>query len=69
MADFYLSCCSTVDLTPAWMEKRELKYECFTYTLDGYEYPDDMGVTMSPQELFKRMAAGAQTIHFRHHDI
>ena len=61
MADFYLSCCSTVDLTPAWMEKRELKYECFTYTLDGYEYPDDMGVTMSPQELFKRMAAGAQT--------
>lgn len=61
MADFYLSCCSTVDLNPEWMKKRDLRYVCFKYTLDGVEYPDDMGVSMPSEELFRRMSAGAQT--------
>lgn len=61
MADFCLSCCSTVDLHPEWMEKRALRYVCFQYTLDGVEYPDDMGVTMPSEELFRRMSNGAET--------
>lgn len=61
MADFFLSCCSTVDLNPEWMEKRALRYVCFQYTLDGVEYPDDMGVTMPSEELFRRMSNGAET--------
>ncbi len=61
MADFCLSCCSTVDLNPEWMEKRALRYVCFQYTLDGVEYPDDMGVTMPSEELFRRMSNGAET--------
>lgn len=35
MADFCLSCCSTVDLDPERMKQRNLRYVCFQYTLDG----------------------------------
>lgn len=61
MSNFCLSCCSTVDLNPERMKKRDLRYVCFKYTLDGVEYPDDMGVSMPSEELFRRMSAGAQT--------
>lgn len=61
MSDFCLSCCSTVDLSPEWMKKRDLSYVCFRYTLDGTEYLDDMGVSMPSEELFRRMSDGAET--------
>ena len=37
MSDFCLSCCSTVDLSPEWVKKRDLRYVRFRYTLDGTE--------------------------------
>lgn len=61
MADYCLSCCSTVDLTPEQMKARDIRYVCFHFTLDGTEYADDMGVSLSSEELFRRMSAGAQT--------
>lgn len=61
MGNYCLSCCSAVDLTPERMKQRDLHYVCFRYTLDGTEYPDDMGVTMSSEELFDRMRKGAET--------
>lgn len=61
MSQYCLSCCSTVDLTPERMRERDLRYVCFKYTLDGTEYPDDMGVSMESEELFHRMSAGAET--------
>lgn len=61
MANYCLSCCSTVDLTPEHMRERDIRYVCFHFTLDGVEYPDDMGVSMSSEELFRRMSAGAET--------
>lgn len=61
MSDYYLSCCSTVDLSPEHMRKRNLRYVCFKFMLDNTEYPDDMGVTMPSEELFHRMEHGAET--------
>ncbi|MBS5135924.1 MAG: DegV family protein [Oscillospiraceae bacterium] len=61
MGNYCLSCCSAVDLTPERMKQRDLHYVCFRYTLDGTEYPDDIGVTMSSEELFDRMRKGAET--------
>lgn len=61
MYNYCLSCCSTADLTLERMKERDLRYVCFTYTLDGVPYPDDMGVTMPSEELFRRMANGAET--------
>lgn len=61
MSNYCLSCCSTVDLTPERMKERDLHYVCFHYTVDGVPYADDMNVSMPSEELFRRMAQGAQT--------
>ena len=58
MPDYCLSCCSAVDLTPKQMEQRNIHYVCFQYTVDEEVYADDMGVSMSSEELFERMAHG-----------
>lgn len=61
MNQYCLSCCSTVDLTPEHMRKRNLRYVCFRFTVGDVEYPDDMGLSMPSEELFYKMANGAET--------
>lgn len=60
MSDYIVSCCSAADLSPEWMEKRDLKYICFTFSLNGVEYKDDLWVSMKPAELYRRMLAGEE---------
>ena len=59
MADYILSCCSTADLTKEHFEERDIHYVCFHYAIDGQEYMDDLGVSMSFEEFYARMAKGA----------
>lgn len=59
MRDYILSCCSTADLTREHFERRNIKYVCFHYTMDGVEYPDDLGETMSFEEFYQRVSGGA----------
>ncbi len=40
---FLLSCESTVDMPYAYMERRGVSVLFYSYTVDGREYPDDMG--------------------------
>ncbi|MBQ1423665.1 MAG: DegV family EDD domain-containing protein, partial [Lachnospiraceae bacterium] len=61
MSDYCISCSSTVDLSNEYMRERGIPYVCFHYEMNGLEYPDDMGKTMSPEELFRRMKNGAET--------
>ncbi len=61
MSDYCLTCCSTADLTDKHFTKRGIRYVCFHFSLDGEEYLDDMGKSVSPEELFQRMVDGAQT--------
>ena len=61
MADYIVSCCSTADLTKEHMEARDIKYACFHYELDGKEYLDDLGQSMSLPEFYKAMENGAMT--------
>lgn len=60
MADFILTCCSTADLSKEHFEAIDVKYVCFHYTMDGKEYPDDLGVTMPFSEFYKRISEGAE---------
>ncbi|MEI3084789.1 MAG: hypothetical protein V8S87_01610 [Oscillospiraceae bacterium] len=53
MADYILSCCSTADLTKEHFEERDIHYVCFHYAIDGQEYMDDLGVSMSFEEFYK----------------
>lgn len=61
MNDYILSCSSTVDLTPQQLKERDIRYVLFHFLLDDQEYIDDMGQSISPEELYQRMLAGAET--------
>ena len=61
MADYILSGCSTADLTEAQFIKRDIKYACFHYMLDGVDYIDDLGKTMPLDEFYAAMQNGAET--------
>ena len=59
MADYMLSCESTVDVTPELLASRNIEYVCFNYELDGVSLKDDFGQTNSPAQLYAKMLAGA----------
>ena len=61
MADYILSGCSAADLSREHFERIGVKYICFHYTMDGVDYPDDLGQTLSAEAFYERMASGALT--------
>ena len=61
MGDFILSCCSTADLSVEHFKEREISYICFHYYMDGKEYADDLGQSMSFSEFYGRMVSGSET--------
>ena len=61
MADYILSGCSAADLSREHFERIGVKYICFHYTMDGVDYPDDLGQTLSAEAFYERMASGAVT--------
>ena len=61
MGDYVLSCCSTADLSKERFEKRQIQYVCFHFELGGKEYLDDLGASVPPEELYRRMIAGEDT--------
>lgn len=61
MSDYVISCCSTVDLGREQLENRDIKYIYFHYELDGRYYDDDLWETMSSEEFYRAMEAGADT--------
>lgn len=58
MSNYILSCCSTADLTKEHMKEKNLNYVNFHYTLNGVEYPDDLGQTQSFEEFYSIMRKG-----------
>ena len=61
MSDYIISCCSTADLTKEHFEKRDIRYICFHYELDGVQYPDDLGESMPFDKFYQAMVDGADT--------
>ncbi|NLL48452.1 MAG: DegV family protein [Firmicutes bacterium] len=59
MSNYVLTCCSTADLPHDHLEKRKIPYVCFHYILDGVQYPDDLGQTISFEEFYRRVGAGS----------
>ena len=57
---FVLSCCSTVDLTDERMRARDIHYVQFNYSMDGKQYKDDMGQTVSMKDFYQAMVNGAE---------
>ena len=61
MSDFVISCCSTADLSDERFSERNIHYICFHFELGGQTYLDDMGKSVSPEEMFERMIKGEET--------
>ncbi len=61
MGEFLLTACSTVDLSPEWMEKKQIPYALFNYILDDQSYKDDMWTSMKPEDFFAKVEAGASS--------
>ena len=61
MADYIISGCSIADLNEQHFIDRDIQYVCFHYALDGVEYRDDLGKTMSLADFYAAMQNGAET--------
>lgn len=61
MGDYILSCCSTADLSKEHFHRKDIQYVCFHFTLGDREYMDDLGESVPPGELYRRMVAGEGT--------
>ena len=61
MSEYILSCCSTADLTNEHFEQRNIHYICFHFELDGKQYPDDLGKSISFDDFYQAMTNGADT--------
>ena len=61
MKKYILSCCSTADLPAEQFTKRGIFYASFHYELNGKEYLDDLGKSMSFEQFYQAMADGADT--------
>jgi len=59
MPDFVITCCSTADLPLEHIQKRNIPFVCFHFTMNGREYPDDLGQTISFDDFYAQIAAGA----------
>ena len=58
---YIISCCTTVDLTPAHCRERDIRYIGFHYFVNGKEYVDDMGESMTSKEFYDFIRQGANT--------
>ncbi|UWG99137.1 DegV family protein [Dehalobacter sp. DCM] len=61
MSSYVLTCCSTADMSEAFFQERSIPYVCFHFSLDGIQYPDDLGKSVPFDEFYKKMSAGSET--------
>lgn len=61
MTDFIISCCSTCDLSADHLERIGVAYLPFHFFLDGKEYPDDLGKSISYPDFYAAMKSGSST--------
>ena len=59
MSNYVVTCCSTCDMSLEFMQERKIPFAMFHYTLDGKEYPDDLGQTVSFDKFYQMIADGA----------
>ena len=59
MTNYVLTCCSTTDMSLEYFKKRNISFISFHYILDGQEYSDDLGQSISFEEFYSRVAAGS----------
>ena len=59
MKNYILTCCSTVDMPLDYLKDRDIPFVSFHFNLDGKDYPDDLGQSVSFEDFYSRIKAGA----------
>ena len=62
MGRYQLTCCSTADVTEEFFRSRDIRYACFSVTIDGKSYPDDLGRSIPFDRFYKMIADGAEPV-------
>lgn len=57
--NYAITCCSTADLPAQFYEKTGISYARFHFTMNGREYEDDLGASISPEEFYRQIRLGA----------
>lgn len=60
MNNYVITCCSTADMPASYFEEKKVPCVCFHFLLDGKEYPDDLGKSISFPDFYQMIADGAQ---------
>lgn len=60
MNQYVITCCSTADMTDEYFRKRSIPYVCFHFSIEGKQYFDDLGKSISLDEFYDKMAAGSE---------
>ncbi|MGN0372800.1 MAG: DegV family protein [Enterocloster sp.] len=56
---YVITCCSTADMPASFFEERQIPYACFHFRMDGKEYDDDLGKSISLEEFYQKIREGA----------
>lgn len=59
MTNYCITCCSTADLPEEFFRAKNVQFACFHVQLDGRDYLDDLGQSISFPEFYAKIAAGA----------
>ncbi len=59
MSAYIISCCSTCDLSAEHLESIGVNYLPFHFFLDGKEYVDDLGHSMSYSDFYSALSSGS----------
>ena len=60
MNNYVITCCSTADMPASYFEEKKVPDACCHFLLDGKEYPDDLGKSISFPDFYRMIADGAQ---------
>ena len=60
MEQYVITCCSTADMPESFFAERDIPYVCFHFTINGKQYPDDLGKSMSFEKFYEIMSTGVQ---------
>lgn len=56
---YAITCYSTADLPAQFYEKTGISYAKFHFSMNGVEYDDDLGLSISPEEFYQQIRQGA----------
>lgn len=62
MVQFILTCCSTADRSREFFQERSIPYACFHYSIEGEEFLDDLGQTVSFEQFYENIKKGAMPV-------